>query len=86
MAFGKVEVWMAVAVGFAALDLGSEEVDLNLPEGFEAHRIYDVPVRTQGSWVCITFRSARAAHCFLPIRGFISLDPAALTGRHASIG
>ena len=46
---------MAVAVGLAALDLGAEAVDLNLPEGFEAHRIYDVPVKTQGSWVCVTF-------------------------------
>ncbi|MBC9866984.1 MAG: hypothetical protein F7O42_03760 [Opitutae bacterium] len=44
-----------MAVGLAALNLGSEEVDLNLPEGFEAHRIYTVPVKTQGSWVCITF-------------------------------
>ena len=55
MAYGKVKVWIAMAIGLGALNLGSEEVDLNLPEGFEAHRIYDVPVKTQGSWVCITF-------------------------------
>ena len=55
MAFGKVKVWIVMAFGLGALNLGSEEVDLNLPEGFEAHRIYDVPVKTQGSWVCITF-------------------------------
>ncbi len=55
MTLGKVKGWIAMAVALAALNLGSEEVDLNLPEGFEVHRIYTVPVKAQGSWVCIAF-------------------------------
>lgn len=31
----------------------TEQVDLNLPDGFQAERIYQVPNR-QGSWVCLT--------------------------------
>ena len=33
----------------------AEPVDLKLPKGFVAHRLFQVPKKTQGSWVCITF-------------------------------
>ena len=54
-AFYNLKLPVILVVGLVATNLVGEEVDLNLPQGFKAYRIYSVPVETQGSWKCLTF-------------------------------